>query len=102
MDELLLRLTAIEEKLSLLLGTSTLMTAQQAADYLGLSVARIRTLTQKREIPHYKQGRRVSYDKAELDDWRRCRRVQTKDEITREAQSYVTVTASDFLNRKKK
>ena len=43
------------------------MTADQAADYLGCSVSRIRTLTLTRELPHYRDGRRPLYHRDEVD-----------------------------------
>jgi excisionase family DNA binding protein len=43
------------------------LTAEGAADYLGCSVSRIRTLTLTRELPHHRDGRRALYHRDELD-----------------------------------
>ena len=43
------------------------MTTRQAADYLGCSTSRIRTLTLTGELPHHRDGRRALYHRDELD-----------------------------------
>jgi excisionase family DNA binding protein len=45
------------------------MTAAAAADYLGCSVSRIRTLTLTGELPHHRDGRRPMYHRDELDHY---------------------------------
>ena len=48
------------------------LTAAQAADYLGCSVSRIRTLTLTDELPHHRDGRRPLYHRDELDAYVRA------------------------------
>jgi excisionase family DNA binding protein len=49
-------------------GTSSpWMTAVHAADYLGCSVSRVRTLTLTGELPHHRDGSRPLYHRDELD-----------------------------------
>lgn len=43
------------------------LTAQEAADYLGCSVSRVRKLCMTRELPHEKEGSRVLVHRDELD-----------------------------------
>lgn len=47
----------------------TILNAQQAADYLGMSLHTIRHWTSLRTIPHVKLGYAVRYDRDELDAW---------------------------------
>jgi excisionase family DNA binding protein len=52
--------------------SSPWMTARQAADYLGCSVSRIRSLTLTGELPHHRDGRRPLYHRDELDEFIRA------------------------------
>jgi excisionase family DNA binding protein len=45
------------------------LTAQEAADYIGAPISRIRQLTMGGEIPVHRDGRRVLYNRDELDRW---------------------------------
>lgn len=45
------------------------MTAAEAAAYIRAPLSRVRKLTMIHAIPYYKEGRRVLYDRAELDIW---------------------------------
>lgn len=51
--------------------TPRYLNAEQAVIYLGFtSIHAIRQLVHKREIPHFKVGARVRFDRLELDSWR--------------------------------
>ncbi len=45
------------------------LTAAEAAEYLRCPLSRVRKLTMTRELPCHRDGRRVLYDAAELDDF---------------------------------
>jgi excisionase family DNA binding protein len=45
------------------------LTAAELATYLRSTLGSIRVKTSRREIPHVKFGRRVLYDKQEIDSW---------------------------------
>lgn len=62
------------------------MNSNQAADYLCLSVQRVRALVASGSMPHYKgtNGRNY-YRRAELDKWRLGRKVLTNAEAAEEA-----------------
>lgn len=40
-----------------------------AAEYLGLSLSKVRRMTALEELPHAKVGRRCIYDTKDLDAW---------------------------------
>ena len=45
------------------------MKTKEAADYLGITEYRIRALTKKGEIKHFKAGNRILYKRSALDQW---------------------------------
>lgn len=50
-------------------SSSPWLTADQAAEYIGAPISRIRQLTMSDEIPVHRDGRRVLYHRDELDRW---------------------------------
>lgn len=67
----------------------TVLTMKQAAAFTGLSTSRIYKLTSTRGIPHYKQGKKLYFKRAELNEWLTQNRISTVAEIEREATNYV-------------
>lgn len=53
----------------LIRSASPWMNAHEAAEYLRCPVSRIRKLTSTGEIPHHHDGRRVLFDRNELDQY---------------------------------
>ncbi|MDK2742555.1 MAG: helix-turn-helix domain-containing protein [Nitrospira sp. BO4] len=49
--------------------TRRLLTIREAAQYTGLSVHTLYTMTSQRRIPHVKVGRLTKFDLATLDKW---------------------------------
>jgi excisionase family DNA binding protein len=43
--------------------------ARAAAQYLGFTIAAVYQLVHRRQIPHSKRGRRLIFDRQELDRW---------------------------------
>lgn len=71
-----------------------LLTIQQAATLLTLSVPTIYGLVNRSAIPYSKPGKRLYFSKQELTDWIKSGRKKTTAEIEAEATNYV--------NRKKR
>lgn len=46
-----------------------ILNLNQAATYLSLSKSALYKKTSERTIPHFKQGKRLFFKRAELDDW---------------------------------
>lgn len=46
-----------------------LLTAAEAAHYLGLAEGTVRNKANRREIPHVKIGRSLRFRRSELDSW---------------------------------
>jgi excisionase family DNA binding protein len=58
-------------------GTDTiphLLTIDQLAQRLGITVRHVRRLVAERRVPYYKVGRLVRFDPNEIDEWLRDRR----------------------------
>lgn len=66
-----------------------LLTVQQAATLLNLSVPTIYGLTQRAEIPVCKRRKRLYFSKQELTDWVRAGRKKTLAETAAEATQYI-------------
>ncbi|MEP6551950.1 MAG: helix-turn-helix domain-containing protein [Ferruginibacter sp.] len=71
-----------------------LLTIQQAADFLRLSITTIYGFTSRNEIPSMKKGKRLYFSKDELTTWIKQGKRMTAAEIESEADVY--------LNSKKK
>ena len=48
---------------------NNLMTIQQVADLLGLSMHTLYKMVNQRRIPHVKVGRLLRFDREKLDEW---------------------------------
>jgi excisionase family DNA binding protein len=66
-----------------------LLTVQQAAELLNLSVPTLYGYTQRAEIPVCKRGKRLYFSKQSLFDWIKEGRKKTLAETAIEAESYL-------------
>lgn len=66
-----------------------LLTIQQAAELLTLSVPTIYGLVNRSAIPYSKPGKRLYFSKQELTEWIKSGRKKTTAEIEAEATNYV-------------
>ena len=74
----------------MLYACKEMLTTQEAAYYLGISLSQLYKMTSSMTIPHYKpRGKMVYFDKSELDAWMRRDRVNTVREAI-EASSFYT------------
>jgi excisionase family DNA binding protein len=67
-----------------------LLTIQQAAELLCLSVPTIYGLVARAAVPVCKKGKRLYFSKQELTDWIKAGRKKTFDETAAEAAQYLT------------
>ena len=88
---ILQKLETIEE----LLKTHTMLSKkvlnlQEACTYLGVSSSHMYKLTSTNQIPCYKpNGKRLFFNREELEQWMLQNRNQTQDEIEQLAANYV-------------
>ncbi len=79
-EEMIERLERIE---GILKGQSLRpMSFAETAQYLGVSKSYLYRMTSEGKIPHYKPGgKKVYFEKGEVDRWLTARRVATSEEI---------------------
>jgi len=61
----------------------------QAAEYVSLSKSAIYKKTSERNIPHFKQGKKLYFKRSELDDWLTSLKISTHAEIEKQADDYI-------------
>ena len=59
---------------------SNIMDIQEAAAFLNLALPTLYAKTSKRVIPHYKQGKKLLFKRAELIAWIESSRVKTMND----------------------
>lgn len=75
-EQLKQRLDKIED---MLFTNKGMLTSQEAADYMGISLSMLYKMTSTLEIPHYKpRGKMVYFDKLELEEWMRKNHYQSR------------------------
>ncbi|MBW4971174.1 helix-turn-helix domain-containing protein [Croceibacter atlanticus] len=68
---------------------SPIMTIKQLSAYLDLSLSAIYKLTSSKEIPHVKRGKRLYFDKKDIDAWVLEHKVTTTADIEKIASDYI-------------
>ncbi|AZQ44110.1 helix-turn-helix domain-containing protein [Nonlabens ponticola] len=62
----------------------------EAAAYLDISASHLYKLTSQKQIPHFcPQGKKLYFNRTELDQWLQRNRQITKDEIDAQATEYL-------------
>ena len=91
MDEILKRLEIIEKHvLDQNLIMKEVLNFAEAAKYLELSHSHLYKLTSAGSIPFYKpNGKKLYFNRAELNEWLLRNRNSTNDEIERQAADYL-------------
>ncbi len=69
--------------------TKKVLTTEEAARYLGVSISYLYKLTMQRRIPHSKPlGKKCYFDREELEQWLLTNKVATSEQIEKEAKNY--------------
>ncbi len=91
MDEILKRLDKIERLLeSQNLVQKDVLNFNETSEYLELSHSHLYKLTSTRQIPHFcPQGKKLYFNRQELDAWLQRNRLTTTEEIEKEATNYI-------------
>ncbi|WP_139855662.1 helix-turn-helix domain-containing protein [Aequorivita sinensis] len=72
-----------------------IMTVHTVSEYLNLSLSCIYKLTSGKEIPHFKRGKRLYFEKNEIDKWVMENKCLTNRDLNERANEYI------FKNRNK-
>jgi excisionase family DNA binding protein len=91
MDEILKRLDKIERLIeSQNLVQKAVLNFNEACAYLELSQSHLYKLTSTRQIPHFcPQGKKLYFNRHELDAWLQRNRQSTADEVEKQATNYI-------------
>ncbi len=69
--------------------TKEVLTSDEVARYMGISMSYLYKLTARKAIPHYKPTGKVCYfNRAEVEAWLQSNRVATDEELNQRAQAY--------------
>jgi excisionase family DNA binding protein len=73
--------------------TKAVLTADEAARYMGISKSTLYKMTMRKQIPHSKPNGKMCYFlRTELEAWLMSNRVATIDELQERAQAYCAHT----------
>jgi excisionase family DNA binding protein len=85
LDDINKRLDRIEKKTGL---EKNVLTLDEAAAFTGYSTRYLRLLVQRRELPSYRRGNRLFFDRAEVEKWMTANRIQSNEEINDQASGF--------------
>jgi excisionase family DNA binding protein len=81
------RVSKLESSLFLI---KSILSFDEASEFLNLSKSYLYKLTSSGQIPHYKpQGKMLYFEKSELENWLRQNPVKTNQQVMREAEAYL-------------
>ncbi|MGC9343999.1 MAG: helix-turn-helix domain-containing protein [Bacteroidales bacterium] len=91
MDEIIKRLERLERLIeSQGINTKEVLNFNETCQYLELSQSHLYKLTSTGAIPHYKpNGKKIYFNRYELDGWLLRNRATSKDEIEQQAADYL-------------
>lgn len=93
--EILEKLTSIEATLAELAQKKDVLNFNEAVKLIDVSPSHLYKLTSAGEIPHYKpQGKKIYFNRVELETWLLRNRVKPNSEIESEANNHVTLKKS--------
>ena len=68
----------------------SILSFDEASEFLNLSKSYLYKLTSSGQIPHYKpQGKMLYFEKSELENWLRQNPVKTNQQVMQEAEAYL-------------
>ena len=86
LEEIAQRLDRLETLTAL--SAKNVLDINDTAELTGYSVKYLRLLIAKREIPHYRRGNRLYFNRDEIEDWMMGTRIHTKEEMNIKAMGY--------------
>mgnify|MGYP003646039791 FL=1 len=75
---------------------SPIMTIKQVSAYLDLSLSALYKMTSTKEIPHAKRGKRLYFDKKDIDAWVLENKITTSSDIEKMASEYIQRKPTKF------
>lgn len=71
------------------LSQKGMLSSEEAARFLGVTNDHVRRMASRREIPHYKMGKYLRFDRLDLEEWMRQERIDPIYEAEEEADLYL-------------
>lgn len=84
-------ITAIADRVSANISGNTkeVLTSEEAARFMGISISQLYKLTMRKEVTHFKPaGKCVYFNRTELEQWLQSNRVATVDEARGQADAF--------------
>jgi excisionase family DNA binding protein len=85
MEDIAARLDRLERATAL---SKNVLTVDEVAMLTGYSVKYLRLLISNRDIPHYRRGNRLYFNRAEVEEWMQETRIPTNEEMRIKAMNY--------------
>jgi excisionase family DNA binding protein len=85
LDDISARLERLERMAEL---QKNVLDISETARLTGYSVKYLRLLIANRDIPHYRRGNRLFFNRDEIEDWMMGTRIPTKEEMNIKAMGY--------------
>ena len=70
------------------LASKEVLDVNETAQLTGYTVKYLRLLISRREIPHYRRGNRIFFNRDEVEEWMMGNRIPTIDEVQQKACGY--------------
>ena len=71
------------------ISTKEVLTSEEAAKYMGISMSHLYRLTMEKNIPYYKpMGKMCYFNRIELEQWLQRNRVNSMEEAEQQAIAY--------------
>ena len=86
LEEIAQRLDRLERMTAL--SAKNVLDINDTAELTGYSVKYLRLLIAKRDIPHYRRGNRLYFDRDEIEEWMLGERIPTNEEMKVKAIGY--------------
>lgn len=86
LDDIAKRLDRLEGMVAL--SAKVVLDIKDVAEITGYSVKYLRQLIARRDIPHYRRGNRLYFNRDEIEDWMMGERIPTNEEMNIQAMGY--------------
>ena len=70
------------------LASKEVLDVNETAQLTGYTVKYLRLLISRREIPHYRRGNRIFFNRDEVEEWMMGNRIPTNEEMRIKAVGY--------------
>jgi len=86
LEDIAARIDRLEQLVTL--STKDVLDINDVAQLTGYSVKYLRTMIASRDIPHYKRGNRLFFNREEVEEWMMGERIPTRAEMSIQAVGY--------------